>query len=371
MTQTQHVQEAHPAATPTVFYVGGQYIQDAQGTHHMTGQMCVRRYGTHISGQPAIIYIHGASQTGTHFESTPDDRPGLAVLQASSEWECFVVDQPGIGRSRYHAADMGELTHYSAEELQKSFTSPDPNAWPSAKLHTQWPGTGRIGDPIFDAFYASQVGHIKDYRTVETLFRRSVRALLQRTGPAFLITHSQSGPLGWHAADECPELVRGIVALEPHGPPFAYPDIPPFSSMPDMVGKLVHPFGVTTTPLTYDPPLPVDASGLPFVVAGSEEGDHVVGDSDSRRIWRMAPVRRLPNLTRVPVLLITAEASYHAMYDHLTAEFLRDAGVPVEHIYLADVGIRGNGHLMAIEKNNQDIQNLIGTWLAARCSYSG
>lgn len=135
--------------------------------------------------------------------------------------------------------------------------------------------------------------------------------------------------------------------------------------MPDMVGKLVHPFGVTTTPLTYDPPLPVDASGLPFVVTESEKGDHVVGDSDSRRIWRMALVRRLPNLSRVPVLLITAEASYHAMYDHLTAEFLRDAGVPVEHVCLADVGIRGNGHLMAIEKNNQDIQNLIGTWLAA------
>jgi hypothetical protein len=23
--------------------------------------------------------------------------------------------------------------------------------WPQAKKHTQWPGSGRIGDPVFDA----------------------------------------------------------------------------------------------------------------------------------------------------------------------------------------------------------------------------
>jgi S-ribosylhomocysteine lyase LuxS involved in autoinducer biosynthesis len=57
-------------------------------------------------------------------------------------------------------------------------------------------------------------------------------------------------------------------------------------------------------------------------------------------------------MCRVPTVVVAAEASCHRLYDHLTAEFLRDAGVPTEHVYLSDVGIYGNGHLMAIEKNN-------------------
>ncbi|KAL7933049.1 alpha/beta-hydrolase [Trichoderma chlorosporum] len=350
----------------SVFYVGGEYIRDARGTH-MTGSMCVRRYGKKVPEQPAIVFIHGASQTGTHWEATPDNRPGLALLQAAENWECYVVDQPGVGRSRYHAADIGDLTHYTVEELEAAFTAPQSENSPWAHLHTQWPGSGKRGDPVFDAFYASQVGHIGSYAKVESLFRPAIKALLSKIGPAFLITHSQSGPLGWHAADACPELVCGIVALEPHGPPFLFPDCPPFNSRPEIVGKLLHPFGITSTPLCYDPPLPEDAEKLPYEILSTSGGVSIEETGIYAGLIKgprqEAPARQLKNLCHVPVVLVTAEASYHAEYDHLTAEFLRDAGVPVEHLYLADHGIRGNGHMMAIEKNNKDIQQFINTWL--------
>lgn len=346
------------------FYIGGQYLKDARGTH-MTGQMCVRRYGRKSSpDQPAIVYIHGAGQTGTHYEFTPDGRPGLALLQARAGWECFVVDQPGVGRSRYHADDLGELTHYTVEELQAYFTSPPRDSWPQANLHTQWPGSGQMGDPTFDAFYASQVGHLSRYRNVENLFRPVARALLERTGPAFLVTHSQSGPLGWHVADECgPSMVRGIVALEPNGPPFIYPGYPGFYTRTQGVpaGTKVRPFGITTTRLHYDPPLAPDAKGLEYTTDPSAvEKDGLV--PGARLSSSSAPLT-LPNLRDVPIVVVTAEASYHATYDHLTVQFLHDVGVRAEHIYLADRGVRGNGHLLAIEKNNVDVQLVIGTWL--------
>lgn len=327
----------------------------------MTGQMCVRRYGRKVSGRPAIIYIHGAAQTGTHFEFTPDGRPGLALLQAQQGWECFVVDQPGVGRSRYHATDHGELTHYTAEELQECFTSPPADAWPQAKLHTQWPGSGKMGDPIFDAFYASQVGHLARYRQVEELFRPAAKALLARTGPAFLVTHSQSGPLGWHIADECPDLVQGIVALEPNGPPFIFPGYPSFYTRTQRVpaGKFVRPFGITSTPLHYEPPVPPEATSLQYETDPTEK--QVEGRVPGA--YQKSPARQLPNLASIPIVIVTGEASYHATYDHHTARFLRDAGVSVEHVYLADRGIRGNGHLMAIEKNNAEIQRFISEWL--------
>ncbi|KIY01260.1 uncharacterized protein Z520_02812 [Fonsecaea multimorphosa CBS 102226] len=368
MSSTTTTQQLTKWKIPPVFYVGGQYIRDQEGTH-MSGQMCVRHYGADDNDtpgtRPTVIFIHGAAQTGTHFEVTPDGRPGLALLQAQEGWSCYVVDLVGVGRSRYHAADMGALKHYTAEELQAAFTAPAPDAWPTARLHTQWPGRGTMGDAHFDAFYASQVGHNADYKAMERLVRSAARALLTRTGPAYLVTHSQSGPLGWHIADECPELVRGIVALEPHGPPYELPDVAPFNKnkrSAALVGTLHHPFGITSTPLSFAPALAADATQLSYERFSPETPPLDCG-FPTRGCRQTRPPRQLVNLASIPVLLVTAEASYHASYDHLTADFLRDAGVPVEHVYLADRGIRGNGHLMAIEANNEEIQKFINQWL--------
>lgn len=61
--------------------------------------------------------------------------------------------------------------------------------------------------------------------------------------------------------------------------------------------------------------------------------------------------RQLINLKNIPILIETGEASYHAMFDHCTFEFLKQAGCErVEHMKLADVGIHGNGHLQFLEK---------------------
>lgn len=343
-----------------VFYAGGEYVEGGRGTH-MTGQICVRRYGNGSNDRPPIVFIHGASQTGTHWEVTPDGRPGLAILLARHGWDCYVIDQPGIGRSRYHAADLGPLVHYTVEDLESNFTAPPPDSWPQAKLHTQWPGTGKRGDPIFDQFYASQVGHIGDYKKVEELIRPASRDLLQKIGASYFITHSQSGPLGWHVADAAPGFVKGIIALEPHGPPFEYPDYPPFNARPQIVGKVVHPYGITSIPLQYDPQLPPASTQLDYE---PDPRDTLEGRARGHR--QTTPQRQLKHLAGVPVVVLTAEASYHATYDHLTVQFLQDAGVAVEHVYLADRGVFGNGHMMAIEKNNGEIADLINDWLSHR-----
>jgi pimeloyl-ACP methyl ester carboxylesterase len=82
------------------------------------------------------------------------------------------------------------------------------------------------------------------------------------------------------------------------------------------------------------------------------------------RCWLQAGrARQLPNLKGIPILIVTAEASYHAPYDHCTSQFLRQAGVEHDFVRLADVGIRGNGHLMMLEKNNLDIARFLREWV--------
>jgi hypothetical protein len=75
------------------------------------------------------------------------------------------------------------------------------------------------------------------------------------------------------------------------------------------------------------------------------------------------PARQLINLKNIPVVVMTAEASYHQVYDHCTVKYLNQAGVKTEYIRLQDKGIQGNGHMVMIEKNNLDIARVIDEWV--------
>jgi hypothetical protein len=71
----------------------------------------------------------------------------------------------------------------------------------------------------------------------------------------------------------------------------------------------------------------------------------------------------MPTLAGIPILILAAESSYHAMYDHCTSKYLAQAGVPNTYVRLEDVGIRGNGHMMMLEKNNLEIAGFIAQWI--------
>jgi len=78
-----------------------------------------------------------------------------------------------------------------------------------------------------------------------------------------------------------------------------------------------------------------------------------------------SPARQLSNLGKVPILVLTSEASYHTTYDHCTVKYLEQVGLHPTWIKLADVGIHGNGHMMMLEKNNFEIANVMSRWLAS------
>src|SRR5690606_5273552 len=94
----------------------------------------------------------------------------------------------------------------------------------------------------------------------------------------------------------------------------------------DAVGR---PWGITRGPLTFSPPAE-RAEDLRFVRQTQADAPDLV------RGWLQAdPPRRLVNLAGIPILILTAEASYHAPYDHLTSAFLRQAGVEHDFVRLA------------------------------------
>jgi hypothetical protein len=86
---------------------------------------------------------------------------------------------------------------------------------------------------------------------------------------------------------------------------------------------------------------------------------------DLVRCWaQAAPARTLVNLQKIPVLVVQTEASYHAAYDHCTVAYLRQGGVSaVSFVRLPDVGLKGNGHMLMLEKNSLEIAAMVDKWL--------
>lgn len=78
---------------------------------------------------------------------------------------------------------------------------------------------------------------------------------------------------------------------------------------------------------------------------------------------QVEPARQLPNINKVPYLMLTGEASVHITYDHCAIDFLKQAGGDPEWIKLAAVGIKGNGHFLHVEKNNLKIAALVEKWI--------
>jgi pimeloyl-ACP methyl ester carboxylesterase len=339
-------------------FAGGKYSTSKSG-QAMSGQLYAEYQIPAKQTHPwPIVMVHGGLQTGTNFTGTPDGREGWAQFFLRQGYAVYVVDQPGRGRAAYEPERYGQLSQVGFENTKRRFVAPERfNLWPQAHLHTQWPGNGEPGDPVFDQFYASQVPSIEDFTLQQALNRDAILALLEKIGPAILLTHSQSGAFGWPVADARVDLVRAILAVEPNGPPFFNVDNVPGPEWFRDAPVQARPWGITAVPLTYEPKVSA-ASDLAIVRQGKPDGPELA------RCWEQkSPARQLPKLQRIPILILTAEASYHAPYDHCTVKYLEQAGVHPTWIKLAEIGIRGNGHMMMLEKNNREIAQVMVQWL--------
>jgi pimeloyl-ACP methyl ester carboxylesterase len=334
------------------FFVGGTY-DPVTGT--MAGQMFVQ-YQVPASrpSPPSLVLIHGGGQTGAGFLSTPDGRRGWSDFFLSRGFAVYVVDVPGRGRSQGHDPSPGSVRR--AEEVASRVGRTNTSSWPQAQLQTQWPVGTSPGDPGFDQFYASQVSGIADGARTEELVREAGAELLDRIGPAVLIAHSLGAPLGWQVADARPDLVDALVAVEPTGP--AFYDIV-HGEDGGRQGRLARPWGLTQAPLTYEPPVRSPGDLTPV--------QHAAPVAEQSPYWLQAePARRLINLARVRMAVISAEASYHAPYDPGTSAYLAQAGVPHDFIRLADHGIKGNGHMVMLEANNLAVAAVVLDWIGER-----
>ncbi|RFN55350.1 hypothetical protein FIE12Z_386 [Fusarium flagelliforme] len=269
-----------------------------------------------------------------------------------------------------------------AQAVETTLTAPGkrraphiPLQYEKAILHNKWPGTGQRGDPIFAKYCASLVTLHLNKVERQSLAQNALQALLRHVGKSILIGEGSGGTMTWLAADVEPDLVAGVMAVEPVGPPFGtacpkganpYREYSPFIERQE--GMRI--YGLADIPVTYDPPThphegfdPPAKDPLDLIKAVAPDGKSECYMQRSANGKVNNKVRQLINLKKVPNFVLTAHASSHAMYDWATVAFLMQAGVTTEWVKLGDVGIEGNGHLMFLETNSDEIAQVLLGWI--------
>ncbi|MBD9513716.1 alpha/beta hydrolase [Pseudomonas sp. PDM22] len=271
-----------------------------------------------------IIMWHGAGQSAKSWETTADGREGFQNLFLRRGFTTYQIDQPRRGDA---GRSMVEVTLKPTADEQLWFNQFRIGLWPNKFAGSEFPD----GPAALEQFFRSMTPNTGPFDM--EVAAEGVSALLDKTGPAILFTHSQAGGPGWLTAIKNPKA-RAIVAFEP-GSGFVFPE----GEAPAPI-----PSAFDTLSATVVPKAQFDAlTRIPILI--------LYGD----------------NIPTAPVSL-PAQDSWRARLE--MARKWRDTvnrhGGDVTLVHLPEIGIKGNTHFLFSDLNNVQIADLVSRYLATR-----
>jgi pimeloyl-ACP methyl ester carboxylesterase len=154
-----------------------------------------------------LVFWHGHGQSAKTWETTPDGREGFQNIFLRRRFPVYLIDQPRRGRAAR-----------STQPINMAVT-PDEQLWFGIFRLGIWPdlfpGVQFSRDPeALNQFFRQMAPNTGPFDM--EVNSDAVSELFDRTGPGILVTHSQSGALGWRTAIKN-RNVRAIVSYEPGG----------------------------------------------------------------------------------------------------------------------------------------------------------
>lgn len=257
-------------------------------------------------GQVPILFWHGGGLSGVSWETTPDGREGWQHFFLRRGWPVYVSDAVERGRSGWTL--IPEQTGGTAMVLTVD------NPFERFRIGAGQ-GSFARGEVLpgnqFPADRASYMNFMRQivprFVTTDALTLEAYLALLDRVGPSVVVAHSQAGLFGWRAAQERPDKVRALVLVEPA----AVGDPAKLAALRDIPVLMLY-------------------------------GDYIAQDS------------RWPTIRGNGVRF---------------AEAVRAAGGSVDIVDLPEIGIRGNSHMIMMDRNSDQVAQVVQEWLARRGLY--
>ena len=268
-----------------------------------------------------LVFWHGAVQFSKTWETTPDGREGFQNIFLRRNFAVYLIDQPGRGNA-------GRSTVMTTIE-----PIPDEQAWFGAFRVGIWPdyfpGVQFARDPETLNQYFRQMTPNTGAFDIEVI-SDAVSELFKKIGQGILVTHSQSGGLGWITAIKNPN-VRAVISYEP-GSNFVFPRGEAPSAMESSAGMLE----------ALEIPMKdfLKLTKIPVIIYYGDNIPAMANDNPGQDFWR--------------VRLEMAKLWRDAVNQH---------GGDVTLIHLPEIGIHGNTHFPFSDLNNIEIADLLSDFL--------
>jgi len=271
-----------------------------------------------------ILLIPGAYHTGICYTDKPDGSKGWALRMAEKGLDTYVTDLPGFGRSGYLPFESinGQLYVEAYQDL------------------------------------------------IENKFNEKI----------ILLTHSLSGPIGLKLAEVLPQKIRAVISVEP-----------------GLIGNIQE---KTQPNIETQEKVEVKFKGFDLILNRKELSlpskqfmDRVTKEYTKRfpqkeevieqYISSLQPthpqllyerfningsqlsINDFSKMKDVDFLFITGtEDPVHIDEDYKIVDKFQKEGLRVDYYKLGELGIYGNGHMMMLENNSDEIVNLIIQWIS-------
>lgn len=277
----------------------------------------------HVNGGKPFLLIPGAHHTGACYTSTPDGRRGWANMLVERGFSVYVSDLPGTGRCGHVPFNI-------------------------------------ICGNFLVAAYADLLKSID--------------------GKVVLLTHSLSGPAGFKLAELFPEKISHLISIEPGllGD-LQEPTIPFFEDLSRVKIQFTgYDFDLDMTRLSAPSEQFIErvtqknSKHFPVSAEAIKQYSASLQAVHPRLLYERFNIKNCQltisdygKLKNRNLLMVTGtEDPLHKDVDQIIAKSLSDKGVSIEHLLLKDRNINGNGHMMMLEDNNEQILGLIVDWIS-------
>jgi len=235
-----------------------------------------------------------------------------------------------------------------------------------------WPGCGRSGDVTFPDLTGERV-----VAALGAVLKEAAAA--SPTGRVVMMTHSMSGALGWKLVERNRSLIEKLVAVAPGPPGNIQPEATIVEQTEDEV--VVESFGMTRH-LARDRAY---AGGIEFVshklIGKSTRFPDGVLDMYVGHVAAVPPrlmyqrqniggsqlkIEDPSAFDGLPAMVFTGEfdTDHPKKIDEAVVDWLTEVGAQAEFWWLPDHGIGGNGHMLMMEENSDELADMIIGWVA-------
>jgi hypothetical protein len=251
---------------------------------------------------------HGGGLTGVTYETTPDGREGWKNYFIKKGWTVYNSDAAERGRSgwaMYPDIFKGEPIFLTKQDPFNRF-----RIGAGAGAYDRDPAKMKVlpGNQFpLEGYDNFTKQNVPRWTTTDDAIIRAYTELVDRVCPCVVLVHSQSGQFGFKVAQARPDKVKALVLVEPAG-----------------IGDAKQ-----TAQLKNVPMLAI-------------YGDYIEQDA------------RWPKIRATGVNFL-ADAGKH--------------GARYEVIDLPKIGIRGNSHMIMMDKNSDQVAGVIQQWLEKQGLY--